>query len=1077
MANLVEELAMVNPERQAIVVLGMHRSGTSALAGLFGKLGFELPATIMGATKDNLAGYFESKIIADLNDEILQAHGSAWSDIHPFLVHSDRNEDNSRRARAERMIQAEFGNSQRFVLKDPRICRLLPFWQGVLNAVNTQPKYIHIHRNPLEVAHSLLKRDKFPLKYGLALWLRHMLDAEHYTRGQQRIFVRYEDLLADWRALARRVEKDLDTRLRYTSGVEIDQFLNSELRNFSCDETISPSNNLLENSCYAIFEDWARTCEKESNFHQLDGMRDAIDSICDLQYREYGEFLSRDNLNEEADEAFAKACRIAPHKALNHVARGVALIGAQKFAQAHACMRLALNCEPEARSIHALLSSTSLALGALALADHHALNALDEHEARPLETDALAQSVLNAAILRAGAQQTSLELSMAATNALENDVLDAMRKLEIGQFELGLFELASLIEANLDDENLRGIFIRGIIRFRKEAAPGQFEAFTEALNLNPFPAIACTTVTNSDALGSIDIVIPVYNALEDLKICISSIRKWKSSTMGQIILVDDASEAETRDWLMKQAHNFPDIKVIRNVENLGFTRAVMAGIEASSAPFFVLLNSDTIVTAGWLEGMLRVAMSSEKIALVGPLSNNSYFQSIYPVPCESPNITDDPDRVAAMVLSRCKYESPVVPLLSGFCLLVRRDVFEEVNRLDDRSFPEGYWEVQDLCLRLKDAGFESAIADSVYVHHSGSKSIASSRKKRLVAQGLKIIHERHSALRFQTAEALCALEPVVLKNYQALSLLEAELAQPTQMPEIIRPFDVNAIICRVIKMPPDPLIGAEVCLFVIHAPLGTVCDYTAEYVRALKSNNIAVLICMTTDTMNMPVDAAVLSMADGLVVRQNGGFDFAAWRDMLHLFPEAWRSERLYFVNDSLIGPFAPLDEMIADIRETNAGFFALSECTVGGYHAQSFFFGWNRLNLSSAPLREFWERVEVERDKTQVIIKYEHTIAPMSATLPDPTVQIVYGMQRVLGGDPSEISNVNPTHHGWRRLLKNGFHFVKTDLLRDLVHHPNYVDTQGWEEWCTDHGADVSRVRRHIEQSRINRLLNKSLW
>lgn len=147
-------------KRDAVVVLGMHRSGTSALAGVLNLLGCDAPANQMKPTVDNEKGYFESTSVLTLHNDLLSSAGSSWDDwlpINPGWFKSNRVEEFH--DRALELVKGEFGDSRLFVLKDPRICRLVPFWEDVLKESGAAPRYVLTHRNPLEVAASLAKRD------------------------------------------------------------------------------------------------------------------------------------------------------------------------------------------------------------------------------------------------------------------------------------------------------------------------------------------------------------------------------------------------------------------------------------------------------------------------------------------------------------------------------------------------------------------------------------------------------------------------------------------------------------------------------------------------------------------------------------------------------------------------------------------------------------------------------------------------------------------------------------------------------------------------------------------------------
>ena len=188
--------------RTAILVLGMHRSGTSALAGALIRLGAAPPATLMTPLEANPLGYWESRLFMDFHDRLLDAAGSAWDHWTPFNAdaigfdHTAQLSDNF-----ERLLCGEFGDAPLFVMKDPRICRFVPFWLRNLRAANIDAAAVIPLRSPLAVAQSLAARDGMGIPHALLLWLRHVLEAEIGTRGGNRCIVRYEDLLTDWHAV------------------------------------------------------------------------------------------------------------------------------------------------------------------------------------------------------------------------------------------------------------------------------------------------------------------------------------------------------------------------------------------------------------------------------------------------------------------------------------------------------------------------------------------------------------------------------------------------------------------------------------------------------------------------------------------------------------------------------------------------------------------------------------------------------------------------------------------------------------------------------------------------------------
>lgn len=218
----------------AYLVLGMHRSGTSAVTQLLALAGANLPQNVMPGDEHNAKGYFEPWRIAIFNDERLRAGGTAWDDVfaYPFTP-LERKDERVWLNRAAELFRAEFGEARHPLLKDPRVTVLLPFWRTVLDDLAVQARCVIPVRHPLAVAGSLSRRNGFPAEKSVLLWSAYMLAAEAYTRDLPRAFVDYDALLADWRSEAAKVERAHGAPLpglTEKAGKAIDRFLTPKLR-------------------------------------------------------------------------------------------------------------------------------------------------------------------------------------------------------------------------------------------------------------------------------------------------------------------------------------------------------------------------------------------------------------------------------------------------------------------------------------------------------------------------------------------------------------------------------------------------------------------------------------------------------------------------------------------------------------------------------------------------------------------------------------------------------------------------------------------------------------------------------
>lgn len=193
-----------------ILVAGMHRSGTSALTRCINLAGVPLPRNLMQPDPGNADGYWESVDLYHLHNAILSSLQSAWNDpreIPEAWFASPAS--TAPRAHLVAWLASEMQGKDMLLVKDPRVCRLMPLWQRAAAEIGFDIRTVIPVRNPIEVARSLKTRDGFTEPHSFFLWLRHVLDAERFTRGRPRSIVTFDQLMADPLGIVRRIQKDL----------------------------------------------------------------------------------------------------------------------------------------------------------------------------------------------------------------------------------------------------------------------------------------------------------------------------------------------------------------------------------------------------------------------------------------------------------------------------------------------------------------------------------------------------------------------------------------------------------------------------------------------------------------------------------------------------------------------------------------------------------------------------------------------------------------------------------------------------------------------------------------------------
>jgi GT2 family glycosyltransferase/SAM-dependent methyltransferase len=270
--------------------------------------------------------------------------------------------------------------------------------------------------------------------------------------------------------------------------------------------------------------------------------------------------------------------------------------------------------------------------------------------------------------------------------------------------------------------------------------------------------------------ANVDIIICVHNALDDSRHCLESLLEHTTQPY-KLILVDDGSGEPTAQYLGEFAalHN---TVLLRSDQPTGYPSAANRGMHASSADFLVLLNSDTILTPDWLDRLIACIQTDDKIGVVGPLSNTASWQSV-------PKIEDNgdwasnplpggvsPADMAQLIASKSARLYMDMPLLNGFCLLIRRKLLDQVGLFDEASFSQGYGEEDDLILRARNQGWKMALADDAYIYHAQSKSYSTDQRLALSERAQKILRKKHGEKMLSQSVCYCR-EDLVLEGIRA----------------------------------------------------------------------------------------------------------------------------------------------------------------------------------------------------------------------------------------------------------------------------------------------------------------------
>lgn len=251
-------------------------------------------------------------------------------------------------------------------------------------------------------------------------------------------------------------------------------------------------------------------------------------------------------------------------------------------------------------------------------------------------------------------------------------------------------------------------------------------------------------------MREISVILPVYLDAKLTEQCINSampdIVRLKRA---KLLIINDASPDPDMNSVIKKAEsNWGErIQVVHNPQNQGFVKSVNTALYLSFQDDVVLLNSDVIVPARWLERLKNEAYSDPKIATTTPLSNNTTI-------CTFPKFLQENkaflnykiDEIDVAFLTPC-IPNIETPTGIGFCMFIKRDCLNEIGYLNKKEFPRGYGEENDLCQRSIERGWKNIITPNLYVYHEGRVSFRNEKEGLLknARETLKTLHPNYAS--------------------------------------------------------------------------------------------------------------------------------------------------------------------------------------------------------------------------------------------------------------------------------------------------------------------------------------------
>ena len=730
--------------RTALLIIGMHRAGTSALARVCSLRGAALPRDVLPANRGNLSGYWEPRGVTELNERILDYFDSAWND--PFAAAALPTSSDlpaTFRDEARRVIDDEYAAQELFVLKDPRCTLLLEFWRDCLRSAGIRPCSVVMMRPCDEVVDSLVRRDATQAGSGALLYVAYGLEAAKAVAAGASC-VTYQELLDDWQATTERIAREQafawpDPPERAAAAVEA--FLSrpdavapavalpSPLRGWAdavwnwhrraaegaapAWEALAPIAAELAQSgplVEPLLVDRQRALREalaiaEDLRHERDAaLREHRDTEARLQdaHARYGEHLARNSEQlQQVHEAYES--QLADTNArLRRTQDDYEQRNRDYFAASQALKETAHALNTTYASLQQLVGSKSWRL----TAPLRKLMRLARGEAS--QDFVLDTRATSATFPRAGADGEDLGGRTMPSAPRPHSKLRRFLDAEFGPL------VAEDVVARIDRFRLPVPTQDVRVAAHVTCDEAEAEAWVEAMAHEPARSVA----TDADA-PDVSIVIPVYNQAPFTLACIDALLRHSSRYRFEMLVGDDGSSDATAIALAKP---LPGVRHVRHAQNLGFVRNCNATAAHAKGRHLVFLNNDTLVLSGWLDELIGALEAHDGIGLVGS-------KLIYPdgrlQECGAIVWRDGSawnyGRLADPRRPEFCYRRDV-DYISGASIALRSDLWATLGGFDE-AFVPAYAEDADLAFRVRSRGLRTVVQPlSQLLHFEGISS-------------------------------------------------------------------------------------------------------------------------------------------------------------------------------------------------------------------------------------------------------------------------------------------------------------------------------------------------------------------
>ena len=611
--------------KSLVLILGMHRSGTSLVAKAAQVAGVALGGHLMAPARDNPKGFFEDTDVFDFNQRLLDEIDMRW-DIPSLLLenHWGSPDYGPWVAEAASLLENRTQRRRLFGMKDPRLCLTAPIWLKAAEKAGLTPSFIVVVRNPLDVARSLKVRNEFSLRKGLALWLSYnylLLDLLLKHAGR-RLFIEYQNVLLHPREEVARLHDLLGGHdgLSPTQESEAEKFVTTFVDR-SLNHSSSNIGDLMKSvagtveaenivKLYQCFSQFALSGWSEKQAKEVFEATSPLHLESSFYRQQLGYFKAELRLkNEEIAHSGAQNAELLKMIETKQKEAETLKNEHEKEMRALVDQKDAERRELDAELL-TLKRSNEKQVKELE-------SAVQEITRRSVEAEGTIAVIKSSLSYRAGWYLTR-PISV-PYHAFVKPFLKYPQNLRLAGYAVYyLFRHPIKATRLLNRENIRKTHIvffkqpelaRDVVGRIGRMLHGKGPGASSII----FKRAHDQSEAGNDVRSSVSVFIINYNGMQHLPDLLSSLYIQDHGDF-EIIMVDNASRDRSVEYVQE---NYPAIKIIALPENVGFAEGNNIAAEVATGRYYCLVNNDAVADSAWLSALVRCIRKSPEIGAVG----------------------------------------------------------------------------------------------------------------------------------------------------------------------------------------------------------------------------------------------------------------------------------------------------------------------------------------------------------------------------------------------------------------------------------------------------------------------------